>query len=58
MGKAEGKSYLGRPRRRWEDNIKMDLKKMCCVPGDRIALAAGRNQWRADVRAVLNLRVL
>ena len=42
MGKPEGKRPLGRPRRRWEDNIKMDLRKVCCYPGEGIDLAEGR----------------
>ena len=48
---------LGRPRRRWEDNIKMDLREVGCDPGEWIALAEDRDQWRAYVRAVMNLRV-
>ena len=51
MGKPE------RPRRRWEDNIKMDLRKVGCDPRDWIALAEDKDQWRAYVRAVMNLRV-
>ena len=39
MGKPEGKRSLGRPRHRWKDNIKMDLREMACDPGDWIALA-------------------
>ena len=57
MGKLEGKRPLGRPRCRWEDNIKMNLKGVGCVPGDWIALAEDRDQSRAYVRAVMNLRV-
>ena len=57
MGKPENKRPLGRPRRRWEDNIKMDLREVGCDPRDCIALAEVRDQWRAYVRAVLNLRV-
>ena len=57
MGKPEGKRFLGRPIHRWEDNIKMDLREMGCDPGDWIALAEDRDQWRAHVRAVMNLRV-
>ena len=53
VGKPEGKRSLGRPRRRWEDNIKMDLREVGCDPRDWIALA----EWRAYVRAVMNLRV-
>ena len=57
MGRLEGKRSLGRPRRRWEDNIKMDLKDVGCDPGDWIALAEDRDQWRTYVRAVMNLWV-
>ena len=57
VGKPEAKSPLERPRRRCEDNIIMDLRKVGCDPGDRIALAEVRDQWRAYVRAVMNLRV-
>ena len=55
--KPEGKRPLGRPRRIWEDNIKMDLKKVGCDLGDWIDLAEDRDQWRAYVWAVMNLRV-
>ena len=55
--KPEGKRPFGRPRRRWEDNIKMDLREVSCDPRDWIALAEDRDQWRAYVRAVMNLRV-
>ena len=55
--KAEGKRPLGRPRHRWEDNIKMDLREVGCDPRDWITLAEDRDQWRAYVRAVMNLRV-
>ena len=55
VGKPEGRS-LGRTRRRWEDNIKMDLMEVGCDPKDWIALE-DRDQWRAYVRAVMNLRV-
>ena len=57
VGKPVGNRSLGRPRRRCEDNIKMDLKEVGCVSGDWIALAEDRDQWRAYVRAVMNLRV-
>ena len=57
MGKPEGKRPLGRPRRRWEDNIKIDLREVGSDPGDWIALSEDRDQWRAYVRAVMNLRV-
>ena len=56
VGKPEGKRPLGRPRRRWEDNIKMDLQE---VGGGRdwIGLAQDRDGWRKLVNAVMNLRV-
>ena len=57
VGKLVGKRPLVRPRRRWEDNIKMDLREMGCEPGDWIDLSEDRDQWRAYVRAVMNLRV-
>ena len=50
--KPESKRPLGRPRRRWKDNIKMDLRDVGCDPGDWIVLAEDRDQWRAYVRAV------
>ena len=57
VGKSQGKRPLGRPRRRWEDNIKMYLREVGCDPGEWIDLAEDRDQWRAYVRAVMNLRV-
>ena len=57
VGKPEGKRLLGRPRRRWKDNIKMDLKEVSCDLRNWIALAEDRDQWRVYVRAVMNLRV-
>ena len=57
MGKPEGKRPLGKPRRRWEDNIKMDLQKVGCGGMDWIELAQDRDRWRALVNAVMNLRV-
>jgi len=48
---------LGRPRRRWEDNIKMDRQQMGCGGMDWIELAQGRDRWRALVNAVMNMRV-
>ena len=57
MGKPEGKRPLGRPRRRWEENIKMDLKKVGCGGMDWIELAQDRDRWRALVSAVMKLRV-
>jgi hypothetical protein len=57
MGTPEGKRPLGRPRRRWLDNIKMDLRDTGWGSMDRIDLAQDRNQWRALVNTVMNLRV-
>ena len=57
LKKPERKRTLGRPRRRWEDNIKMDSKEVDCDPGEWIDLAEYKDQWRAYVRSVLNLRV-
>ena len=57
MGKPDGKTPLGRPRRRCKDDIEMYLKEVGCDPGDWIALAEDRNQWRSYVRAVMNLRI-
>jgi len=57
VGKPEGKRPLGRPRRRWEDNIKMDLQEVGCWGMDWIELATDRDKWRALVTAVMKLRV-
>jgi hypothetical protein len=57
VGKPEGKRTLGRPRRRWEDNIKLDLQEVGCGGMDWIELAQDRNRWRTLVNAVMNLRV-
>jgi hypothetical protein len=57
VGKPEGKRQMGRPRRRWEDNIKMDLLEVGCGGMDWIELAQDRDRWRALVNAVMNLRV-
>ena len=57
MGKPEGKIPFGRPRRRWEDNIKMDLQEVGCEAMDCIELAQNRVRWRELVNAVMNLRV-
>jgi hypothetical protein len=55
VGKSEGKRPLGRPRRRWEDNIRMDLQEMGCGCEDWIGLAQDRDRWLALVSAVMNL---
>ena len=57
VGKPEGKRPLGRPRRRREDNIKMDLQKVGGSCGDWMELAQDRDRWRALVSTVMNLRV-
>jgi len=57
VGKPERKSPLGRTRRRWEDNIKMDLQEVGGSRGDWMELAQDRDRWRALVRTVMNLRV-
>jgi hypothetical protein len=57
VGKPEGKRPLGRPRRRWVDNIKMDLLEIGWGGVDWIGLARDRDRWRALVNAVMNLRV-
>jgi hypothetical protein len=56
MGKPEGKRPLGRPRRRWEDNIKMDLQEVEGGRGDWMELAQDRDGWRALVITVKNFR--
>jgi hypothetical protein len=58
VGKPEGKRPLGKPRRRWEDNIKIDLQEVGCGGMDWIGLAQDRDRWKAIVNAVMNLRVL
>ena len=57
VGKPEGKRPLGRPRRRWVDNIRMDLQEVGCGYMDWIGLAKDRDRWRTLVSAVMNLRV-
>jgi len=57
VGKPEGRRPLGRPRRRWEDNIRMDLREVGCGRVDWMELAQDRDRWRALVSAVMNLRV-
>jgi len=54
VGKPEGKRPLGRPRRRWEDNIKIDLQELRCAGMKRIELAQDRDRWRTLVTAVMN----
>ena len=55
-GKPTGKRPLGRPRRRWEDNIRMDLEEIGINVGKRVDLAQDRDYWRALVTAAFNLR--
>ena len=57
VGKTEGKRPLGRPRRRWEDNIKMDLQEVGRSRGDWMELAQDRDRWRAIVGTVRDFRV-
>ena len=57
VGKPEGKRALGRPRRRWEDNIKMDLQEVGGDCGDWMELAQVRDRWSALVSTVMNIRV-
>jgi len=57
VGKPEGKRPLGRPRLRWEDNIKMDLQEVGCGCVDWIELAQDKDRWWALVSAVMNLQV-
>jgi hypothetical protein len=56
VGKPEGKRPLGRPRRRWEEKIRMDLGEIGWEVVDRIHLAQSRDQWRTAVSKVMNLR--
>jgi len=57
VGKPESKRPHGRPRRRWEDNTKMDLQDFGCGAVDWINMAQGRDRWRALVNVVMNIRV-
>jgi len=57
VGKPEGKRPLGRPRRRWVDNIRMDFQEVGCGHMDWIGLAQDRDRWRTLVSAVMNVRV-
>jgi hypothetical protein len=58
VGKPEGKRPLGRPKRRWEDGIRMDVREIGLGDVDWIRLSQDRDRWRAVVSAVMNLRVL
>jgi hypothetical protein len=57
VGRPEGKTLLGRPSRRWEDNIKIDLRETCIDVASWIRLIQDRVQWRAFVSTVMNLRI-
>jgi hypothetical protein len=57
-GNLRERDHLGEPRRKWEDNIKMNLQEVGCGSVDWIDLAQNRESWRALVSAVMNLRVL
>jgi len=57
VGKLEGKSHLGRPRRRWVDNIRMDLQEVGCGYMDWIGLVQDRDSWRTLVSVAMKLRV-
>ena len=57
VGKQEGKIPLGRPRRRWVDNIRTDLQEVGCGYMDWIGLAQDRDRWRTVVSAIMNIRV-
>ena len=56
-GKPTGKRFLGSSRRRWEDNIRMELEEKCINAGNWVDLAQDRDYWRALVNAALKLRV-
>ena len=56
-GKPTGKRPLGRPRRRWEDNIRLDIEEISINAGNWVDSAQDRNNWRALVNAALNLQV-
>jgi hypothetical protein len=57
VGKPEGRRPMGRPRRRWEDNIKRDLREVGAGGGDSMERAQDRDRWRALVNTVMNFRV-
>jgi len=56
-GNLRERDHFGKPRRRWEDNIKLDLQEVGCEGMDRIELAQDRDRWRALVNAVMNLQI-
>jgi hypothetical protein len=58
MGKPEGKRPLGRPMRKWEDGIKMNLREIGCGSVNRIQLAQDRDRWRSLVNTIMNIRLL
>jgi hypothetical protein len=57
VGKPERKTQLGRPRRRWDDNIRMDSREIWCERVDWMHLAQDRDQWRDLVNTVMNVQV-
>ena len=57
MGKPEGRRPLGRPRHRWEGNIKMDLQEVGCGGMDWIKLTQDRDRWQALVNVVMNIQI-
>jgi hypothetical protein len=57
VGKPEGNRPIGRPRHKWENNIKMDLQEVRCGVLDHIDLARDRDRWQALVNVAMNLRV-
>ena len=57
VGKPEGNRPLGKPRRRWEDNIKMDLQEVGCEGMDWVEVPQDRDRWRAPLSAVMNLKI-
>jgi hypothetical protein len=57
VGKPDGKRLIERPKRRWEDNIEMDLQEVEADCGDWMEFAQDRERWRALVNAVMNFRV-
>jgi hypothetical protein len=57
LGKPEGKRPFGRPKRRWDENIKIDLQQVVCEGMDWIDLAQGRARWQAFLNTVMKLRV-